>query len=272
MFFCVQKGSLTRLNVSAAFFVLSFFLVHSYQIDCLPGEVKEYKLNYDIGFWIFKRIGVGTAILERTDKPDTYRVTLEAHPVGIFTSIVKRQVIYQTVMEYDKKTNKLKPLLSSQKRIKGKNAMDKTIKFDYEKRVCVFEYRKNDVLEKGKTITIPSEANPEDPVTAFHNFCDGTYGEIKEGSTCNIKIIVKEKPSNLSFEMCSKDCKKEFAIQEDNDFGFIAKICLAPEVINSTKGEILVCFSKDSIPLMVKVKDVIGFGDLYGHLVNKVKR
>ncbi|MBI2559939.1 MAG: DUF3108 domain-containing protein [Planctomycetes bacterium] len=300
----IQKGSLTGLNkpeVSAAFFVLSFFLVNICSLFTL-GELHEWgirhaecgvqagqghytlmglselveargcKLNYNIGFWIFPKIGVGTATIERTDKPATYTVTLEAHPLGIFASIVKRQVIYQTIMEFDKKSNKLRPLHSSQKRIKGKEVRDKTIKFDYEKGVCVFEYRKNDVLEKEKIVPIPSGIIAEDPVTAFHNLCDGAYGEINEGSIYNTKIMVKESPTNLTFEVCSKNCKREFALSEneENHFGFVAKINLAPEIVDSTKGEIFVCFSSDSIPVAVKVKDVIGFGDLYGQLVNKI--
>lgn len=295
MLFKVQKGSLTALNlfqgiVSAAFFILSFLLVHAYfltasgglvedasnlqKAQLKPWEVIEYELNYDIGFWIFKRVGVGVATLEKMDRPSTYMLTLEAHPVGIFARLVKRQVIYQTVMEFDKNSNRLRPLSSSQRRIKGEKTRDKTIKFDYEKGVCIFEYRENGVLKKGKTISISSGITPEDPVTAFHNLCNGAYGEIKEGSIHKITIIVKEVPSNLIFEVCSTECKREFTLGEDkeNDFGFIAKINVDPEIVDSTKGEIFVCFSSDSIPLGVKVKDVIGFGDMYGHLVNKGKR
>ncbi|HLG29410.1 MAG TPA: DUF3108 domain-containing protein [Candidatus Brocadiales bacterium] len=292
MFFKIQKGSLTGLNkprVTAAFFVLSLFLVHIYFLSASvsggladdasslqqagrgPVEVREYKLSYDIGFWIFQRIGVGTAMLERMDKPATYTVTLEAHPVGIFASIVKRQMIYQTVMELDKNSNRLRPLCSSQKRIKGKETRDKTIKFDYEKGMCTFEYRKNGVLEKEKTISIPSKLIPEDAVTAFHNFCNGVYGEVNEGSRYNIKIMVKERPSNLSLEVCSTDGRKEFPLQENKEkaLGFVAKINLDPEIVESNKGEIFVSFSSDSTPLAVKVKDVIGYGDLYGHLTTR---
>lgn len=281
MLFKDQKGSLIGLNkprLSAAFFILFFFLVHSYLLVASGGpeadhvaKTMEYKLNYDIGFWIFQRMGTGVATLEKADKPATYMVTLEAHPVGIFAKLVKRQVIYQTVMEFDKKSNRLRPLCSSQKRIKDGKTREKIIKFDYEKGECIFEYRKDAVLEKEKTIPIPSGVTPEDPVTAFHNLCNGVYGEIKEGSTYNVNIMVKEKPSSLTFEVCPPEYKKEFALREDyeKDFGFIAKINVAPEVVESKRGDIFVCFSNDSIPLGVKVKDVIGFGDLYGHLVNK---
>jgi hypothetical protein len=293
MLFKVQKGSLTALNlfqciVSAAFFVLTFFLVYTYFLTAqgelvgdtsslqraYAAEPREYKLSYDIGFWIFKRVGVGIATLEKTDKPSTYMLTLEARSVGILALVVKRQVIYQTVMEFDKKSNRLRPLSSSQKRIKEEKIREKIIKFDYENGVCIFEYRKNGVLKKEKTIPIPSGFIPEDPVTAFHNLCNGVYGEIKEGSIYDISIVVKEIPSSLTFEVCSAKYKKEFALEEDmeNDFGFVAKINVAPEIVDSTKGEIFVCFSNDSIPLGVKVKDVIGFGDMYGCLVNKVTR
>lgn len=281
MFLNIQKGSLTGLNrpiVMAAFFVLSLFLVHAYSTPTRgglatgPGEVREYKLNYDIGFWIFQRLGVGVATLERTDKPTTYILTLEAHPVGVFARLVKRQVIYQTVMEFDKKSNRMRPLSSSHKRIKGKKTKTKTIKFDYEEGVCIFEYRKDGILEKEKTIPIPSEIIPDDPITAFHNLCNGVYGKLNEGSIYNVKIMAKERPSNLTFEVCSTECKKEFTLPEnkENGFGFAIRINLAPEIVNSTKGEIFVCFSSDSIPLAVKVKEVIRFGDLYGVLVNKI--
>lgn len=293
MLFKAQKGSLTGLKkptVSAAFFILFFFSVHTYCLNTsggqtdvvllfnkvmgVPDGTRKSILSYEIGFWIFHRIGIGTATLERLDKPATYMVTLEAHPVGVFAKLVKRKLIFQTLMEFDKERNRMRPLSSSQKRIKDKETRDKTIKFDYEKGVCIFEYRKNGILEKEKTIPIPSEIATEDPVTAFHNICNGAYGEVNEDFSHDIKVIVKEKPTDLTFKVCPTNSKNEFTLNKDTEenIGFIAKINVAPELVDSAKGELFVCFSRDAIPLEIKVKDVIGFGDLYGRLVNKVTR
>ncbi len=102
-----------------------------------------------------------------------------------------------------------------------------------------------------------------------YNFRNEIYGEVKEGADFNITTVYKDKCPNFSVNVRSADNSDELSKWKDiiPDVKYVTIVALDPEVLDSKEGKLVVLYTDDLVPVGFIAKDVIGFGDLYGLLV-----
>ncbi len=92
---------------------------------------------------------------------------------------------------------------------------------------------------------------------------------MKKGADFNITTVYKGKSTNLNVNVSSADNAVELSKWKDiiPDVKYVTIVALDPEVLDSKEGKLVVLYTEDLIPVCFIAKDVIGFGDLYGLLV-----
>ncbi len=112
-------------------------------------NVKKFEgevLRYNIGFWLFKK--VGTAIFKCERNSNDLVVTIDVCTMGFLDKIIHRHNIYRTVMKIEDGTSRLMPVSSYEKKIKRGKERVMITNYDYENNICYFETRKNGVIYK----------------------------------------------------------------------------------------------------------------------------
>ncbi len=224
--------------------------------------------RYDIGFWIFKKMG--TAILKCEVEHGNVTVTIDAYTTGLIDKIIHRHNNYRVTMVLDNGTKRLKPLLSYEKKIKGEKERVKITEFDYVNEVRKFKILKNGVLHSENEAILNGNVR-DDAMSAFYNLRNGIYGEVKEGAKFDICTTYRDRTT---------DSKVYVRLPESTDkltrwngvglkAGFVADITMDPEIFDSEEGKLLILLTDDLRPIGFIAKDVMGFGDLYGVLVRE---
>ncbi|ODS33579.1 MAG: hypothetical protein SCARUB_01313 [Candidatus Scalindua rubra] len=234
-------------------------------ITKFDGELLKYK----IGFWIFKTVGIATFKCERDG--DSLVVTIDACTTGFIDKIIHRHDIYRTTMKIEDSTNRLIPVSSYQKKDKRKKERIMITNYDYENNVCNYKTWRNGVIHKEGSIKLEPDAS-DDMTSVSYNFRNEIYGEVKEGASFNITTVYKDKFPNFSVNVRSADNSDELSKWKDffPDIKYVVDVALDPEVLDSKEGKLVILFTEDLIPVGYVAKDVIGFGDLYGFLVEEI--
>lgn len=230
-------------------------------------NVKKFEgevLKYNIGFWLFKKVGTATFKCERND--DGLVVTIDACTVGFLDKIIHRHNIYRTVMKIE--DGRLMPVSSYEKKIKRGKERVMITNYDYENNIYNFETWKNGVIYKKGSVKLEPD-KCDDMMSVSYNFRNEIYGGVKEGAGFNITTVYKDKFPNFSANVRSADNSDEFSKWKDivPNVKYVVDVALDPEVLDSKEGKLVVLYTEDLIPVGYIAKDVIGFGDLYGFLV-----
>ena len=230
-------------------------------------NVKKFEgevLKYNIGFWLFKKVGTATFKCERNS--NGLVVTIDACTVGFFDKIIHRHNIYRTVMKVE--DGRLMPVSSYEKKIKRGKERVMITNYDYENNIYNFETRKNSVIyKKGSVELAPDKC--DDMISVSYNFRNEIYGGVKEGAGFNITTVYKDKFPSFSANVRSAGNLDGLSKWKDiiSHVKYVADVALDPEVLDSEEGKLVVLYTEDLIPVGYIAKDVIGFGDLYGFLV-----
>lgn len=237
--------------------------------DKFDGEL----LKYDIGFWIFKKAGVATYKCER--KGDSLIITIDVCTTGIFDKIIHRHNTYITTAKIKKGTNKIVPINSIERKVKRKKVKTMTTIYDYENNIREFKMAKNGVFHRGGKLKIGPEVS-DDVVSVGYNLRNEVYGEIKDGASFNISTFYKDKIKSFQFDVHSiENTEYDFDMFSEwddiaSDVKYVADITINAEMIDSKEGKLIALYTEDLLPIAFIVKDIIGFGDLYGFLVREI--
>lgn len=249
--------------------IISAQVFHSDDERVWKTDVRKFEgevLKYNIGFWIFKRIGTATFKCEKSS--DGLVVTIDARTEGFLDKIIHRHNIYRTIMKIEDGTNRLIPISSYERKIKrGKERVMITI-YDYDNDICEYKTWRNGAIHEEKSINLESD-KCDDTISVSYNFRNQIYGEVKDGASFNITTVYKDRFPNFSVSVRSADNSDELFKWKDINLGvkYVADVALDPEVLDSKEGRLVVLYTEDLIPVGFIAKDVIGFGDLYGFLV-----
>ncbi len=257
--------------------LLTFFFHNVVSTPAFPSDseqsrkndVKKFEgevLKYNIGFWLFKRVGIATFKCERNS--NDLVVTIDACTAGFFDKIIHRHNIYRTIMKIEDGTNRLMPVSSYEKKIKRKKERVMVTNYDYENDICNFKTWRNGVIHKEGSVKLEPD-KCDDMISVGYNFRNEIYGEVKEGASFNFTTVYKDKPANLNVNVSSADNSVELSkwINIIPDVKYVTNVALDPGVLDSKEGKLVVLYTEDLIPVCFIAKDVIGFGDLYGFLV-----
>jgi hypothetical protein len=249
--------------------LLLTFLFHTGSVypdtDKFEGEV----LKYNIGFWLFKK--VGTVIFKCEKSDDGLVVTIDASTTGFLDKIIHRHNIYKTTMVIDDITNRLKPVNSYEKKVKREKERIMITDYDYENNICNYKTWRHGVVHKEGSLKLEPEGC-NDMISVTYNLRNEIYGEVKEGASFNITTVYKDKSPNFSANVLSAEDSDELSRWKDlfPDIKYVVDVALDPEALDSKEGKLVVLLTEDLIPVGYVAKDVIGFGDLYGILEKEV--
>jgi hypothetical protein len=257
--------------------LLTFFFHNAVSTPAFPSgseqgrknDVRKFEgevLKYNIGFWIFKKVGTATFKCERSS--NDLVVTIDAGTAGFLDKIIHRHNIYRTIMKIEDGTNRLMPVSSYEKKIKRKKERVMITNYDYDNNMCEYKTWRNGAIHKKGSLKLET-GKCDDTISVGYNFRNEIYGEVKEGASFNITTVYKDKPTNLNVNVSSADNAVELSkwINIIPDVKYVTNVALDPGVLDSKEGKLVVLYTEDLIPVCFIAKDVIGFGDLYGLLV-----
>ena len=243
-------------------------LSHGIEIECDITKFVGESLKYDVGFWIFNKIG--TVELQTLRDGNNIVVTIDGSTTGIIDSILHRHNFYKTTLTLDKDMSRLKPLSTYEKKIKGDKERVKVTDYDYVNNMRKFTIWKNGKFRREREVKLDSKVS-DDGISAFYNLRSEMYGEIKDGARFNISTAYKDRTSDSTIYVRTP-------VNSDNLYkrmgsnltaSFAAEISIDPEVFDSKDGKVVILFTDDFLPIGFIAKNVFGFGDLYGNLEEK---
>ncbi len=234
-------------------------------------DVKKFEgevLKYNIGFWLFKKVGTVTFKCDRNS--NDLVVTLDAYTAGILDKIIHRHNIYRTIMKVEDGTNRLMPISSYEKKIKRGKERVIISNYDYENNICEYKTWREGVIRKEGSVRLEPD-KCDDTISVSYNFRNEIYGEVKEGASFNITTVYKDKFPGFSVNVHSADNSEELSKWKDiiPNVKYVADVLLDPEILDSKEGKLVVLYTEDLIPVGFIAKDIVGFGDLYGFLVEE---
>ncbi len=140
--------------------------------------------------------------------------------------------------------------------------------YDYDNNMCEYKTWRNGVIHKEGSVKLET-GKCDDTISVGYNYRNEIYGEVKEGASFNITTVYKDKTTNLNVNISFADSAVELSKWKDiiPDVKYVTIVALDPEVLDSKEGKLVVLYTEDLIPVCFIAKDVIGFGDLYGFLV-----
>ncbi|GAX60315.1 beta-lactamase class C and other penicillin binding proteins [Candidatus Scalindua japonica] len=245
------------------------FLFHTGRVNADTNTFEGEVLRYNIGFWLFKKVGTATFKCERDG--DSLVVTIDACTAGFLDKIIHRHNIYRTTMTIDDITNRLKPVNSYEKKIKREKERAMVTDYDYENNICSYKTWRHGMVHKEGSHKLEPEGC-DDMISVSYNFRNEIYGEVKDGADFNIATVYKDKSPNFSAHVRSAEGSDEQSKWKGiiPDIKYIVDIALDPELLDSKEGKLVVLLTEDLIPVGYVAKDVVGFGDLYGFLEEEI--
>lgn len=264
------KAAITRhLYTRITLCLLLTFLFHSRNVCPDTNKFEGEALKYNIGFWLFKNVGTATFKCEKDG--DGMVITIDACTSGFFDKIIHRHNIYKTTMIIGDIANRLKPVRSYEKKVKREKERIMVADYDYENNVCNYKTWRNGAVHKEGSLKLEPKWS-DDVVSVSYNFRNEIYGEIKEGASFNIAAVYKDKTTNFSASVRSADDSDELSKWKDvfPDIKYVVDVALDPEILDSKEGKLVIFYTEDLTPVLYVAKNIIGFGDLYGVLVEEI--
>ncbi len=222
-----------------------------------PHALAGEELNFDIGFWLFKKAAYAHMTLKKTGTE--YVATFEAQTSG-FIGFLTRNVkeVMTSVMQYDTQSGKFKPTLFQEVFTQGKKLRKKTVMFNYAKKTFTITQEGSSIKTTIITRSLPKK-HIDDLLTAFYNFRLDSYGEVKRGKVFNITICTKERPSRMIISVPEDDkVKKKSSCT--GDYGVL--LSMDKDLTQIASKQISGWISNDLVPVCGVVEDAYLFGDL----------
>lgn len=240
----------------------------SHEPECGITKFVGESLKYNVGFWIFNKIG--TVELQTLRDGNNIVVTVDGSTTGMIDSILHRHNFYKTTLMIDKVMNRLKPLSTYEKKIKGDKERVKVTDYDYVNNMRKFTIWKNGKFRREREVKLDSKVN-DDGISAFYNLRSEIYGEIKDGVRFNISTAYKDRTSDSTIYVRTPVSTDNLYKRMGSNLtaSFAAEISIDPEVFGSKDGKVVILFTDDLLPIGFIAKNVLGFGDLYGNLEGK---
>ncbi len=240
---------------------LSLETATEYDISKYVGET----LKYNVGFWIFNKIG--TVELQTLRDGNNIVVTIDGSTTGMIDGILHRHNLYKTTLVLDKDINRLKPLSTYEKKIKGDRERVKATDYDYVNNMRKFTIWKDGEFRREREVKLDSKVS-DDGISSFYNLRCEMYGKIKDGARFNISTVYKDRSADSTIYVRTPVNSDSKYKRQGSGFtaSFAAEINIDPEVFDSKDGKVVILFTDDFLPIGFIAKNVLGFGDLYGNL------
>lgn len=224
-------------------------------------------LDYEISFLWFDRLATGRLSFRPGDRAGVFRAELEAKTLGVASWLTGDRVQrYRTEMERTG-AGQLRTLFHESQVTKGtgKNRREKGKRY-------LFDYSRHAVrvqrlgAEAEAETVLPMEPGDQlnDFLTAFYNFRAGSFGPLREGGRYAIPTFTRKGRAEIVVQLLTRQERPA------GDFfpagGWLARIELDPEVLDTGGGAVYLWFDDAERPARGIVENVLGLGDVRGLL------
>jgi hypothetical protein len=232
------------------------------------GEVLEY----DISFLWFKKAAKGKIAFHKK-KEGGYLASIEAETLGFvgWLTQYRKDSYFSHLEEVEGGTLLVSNLFEYEVTI-GKKTRKSFVRFDYENHSVAWESRGGGKPDSIKKEDIMPGVRYDDPLVAFYNFRFAVYGPLEEGKEFHIRTVPKKGVSTIYVKINTEKEKKKKLRPIPEGVEYLVDTKIEKELFGSKSGNIEILFSKDFIPLVGIVKDIILFGDIRGELTRRTLR
>jgi len=230
------------------------------------------ELNYEISFWIIKRVAVAKLSFHRAEQKGRYLAILQGETLGILGFLARYRVdTYYSLMEEIDGGKRLRSLSFDEYVKVGTRVRKNLHSFDHQKRKWVHRSSRRDGTMEIMEKEIPEGKTYNDFLTAAYNFRCGIYGIVERGKTYNVPTFPRKGTGIYEVKIATKEEEERRRRSEKADEGreYAIDLRFDPDIINSKEGVIEGWLSKDLYPVEGTIKDVILFGDVQGSLVKR---
>jgi hypothetical protein len=235
---------------------------------------KGEELHYEVGVWLFKRVGLGKLSFKETGEKGRYLATAQGETLGVLGWVARYRVdTYRSVMEEVEGGKRLRSISFEEDVKVGNKVTKRTHFFDYQKRKWIQVRQNRYGVKTRKEEEIPPGMVYDDFITASYNFRYGVYGKIERDRKYIVATFPKKGPSSYEVRVASKEEEEKKRKSEKLKEGkeYYVKLFLDPEVTHSKEGTIEGWLSKEFYPMEGTIKDVILFGDIKGTLIKNLR-
>ena len=232
------------------------------------------QLDYEMGFWLFKRAVLGKLTFKELEGKGRYMATLQTETLGILGWVARYRVdVYRSTMEEIDGGKRLRSLTFDEEVIIGGKLRRRSHAFDYQRKKWIVQrLRKDGTLDRTER-AIPEGKIYDDFITAAYNFRYGVYGPIERGKTYLVPTFPKKGASSYEIRVAPVEEEERRRKSEKLKDGkeLYVKLLLDPELTHSSEGVVEGWLSKELYPVEGSIKDVMLVGDVTGRLVNRRK-
>ena len=225
-------------------------------------------MKYNIGFWIFTRVGEGEATFQSLGN-GRYLAYHEGKTLGLVAWISRyRRDFYRSTMGTINNGKRLIPLRFEEEVVIGKKIRKRITTYDYNARRVFVETQKEEKVTR-EEIEIPFGVIYDDPMTAFYNFRSGVSGKVEPGKKFSIYTVPRggsQKVIRMVVASKEEAGKKRSAEVEKERKDLFITVTLDKELVGSLQGLVETWFSADIVPVSGIAKDVFFWGDITGKL------
>ena len=240
-----------------------------------PGIGERFageELNYDISFWIIKRVAVAKLSFHRAEQEGRYIATLQGETRGILGFLARYRVdTYYSLMEEVDGGRRLRSLSFDEYVKVGDRVRKNLHSFDHQRRKWVHQSSRRDGTMETMEKEIPEGKTYDDFLTAAYNFRCGLYGTVERGKMYSIATFPRKGTGIYEVKVVAREEEEHRRKSEGAGEGkeYAIDLKFDPDIINSKEGVIEGWLSKDLYPVEGTIKDVILFGDVQGSLVKR---
>jgi hypothetical protein len=230
------------------------------------------ELDYEISFWIIKRVAVAKLTFHRAEQKGRYVATLKGETLGLLGFLARYRVdTYRSLMEVTDGGRRLRSLAFDEYVKVGNRVRKNLHSFDHQIRKWVHQSSRRDGTMETAEKEIPEGKTYDDFLTAAYNFRCGICGAVERGKTYNVATFPRKGTGIYEVKVASKEVeerrRKSDGVGEEREYAIDLKF--DPDIINSKEGLIEGWLSKDLYPAEGTIKDVILFGDVHANIIKR---
>jgi hypothetical protein len=233
----------------------------------MAGEDRLYSLD----FLVFRNLAEGRLRLTAEPVPGRYRAELVARTLGVASWLTgDRTQRYVSVMEEDG-SGRLRSISHESAILKRRAGTwkdrRKHYRFDYRVGKVYQEKGENGTFSPGAVFELPPDRNPVDILTGFYNLRAGIYGALVPGALIKIPTFTTKGIAEIEVEVLSASTRPNF--QDFPANGTLLRVRVDPEIFDTDGSDMYVWFDETGRPARGIVENVIGLGNVYGHVAEE---
>jgi hypothetical protein len=237
----------------------------------LPHLAEEH-YHYTLDFLLFKDLAEAQLQVTAEPTPGRYRAELVAHTLGVASWLSgDRTQRYVSIMEVQGGgLRSISHESSIHKRKHGKwTDRQKRYRFDYQHGKVYQERGEDGHFKPGLVFELPADRTPVDILTGFYNLRRGIYGALTPGARLTIPTFTSRGIAEIVVEVLTGP--QRLARSFFPATGILLRVMVDPEVFDTKGADLYVWFDDTGRPARGIVENVIGMGDVYGHLREEQK-